>query len=204
MTEIQRKTRPGRISTPTQRGQDQKRSDPLPQTPPRPPHLAPALHDHTHASSPTATTHQHHHRRRSGPHAMHPLKPANSDPPSTEERLSENVFLRSGPAERFGSRTAAVTLSAPVDLLGRTGFCCVARRRPRTVERVAESTRPSVIRSVGGVRSVMFYVQLVPVGLYELPWENPAPRARRRSLLPPRLRRGRRQRLPPTAYGLPK
>ena len=43
----------------------------------------PALHDHTHASSPTATTHQHHHRRRSGPHAMHPLKPANSDPPLT-------------------------------------------------------------------------------------------------------------------------
>jgi transposase len=72
---------------PTQRRQNQKGSNPLPQTPPRPTHLATALHNTTPRTNPTATalhhTHQHHHRRCSNPHAMRPLKPANSDTPLT-------------------------------------------------------------------------------------------------------------------------
>ena len=78
--------------TQTRRRQEQTRSDPLPQTPPRAPHLAPALSDPdpslTTASTTTnpaaATvqeTHQHDHRRRPGPHAMHSLKPANTNTP---------------------------------------------------------------------------------------------------------------------------
>ena len=67
-------------------GKIQEGGDPVPQAPPRPPHLAAALHDSkssittvrattgaTAATLPTAP--QRHRRRRSRPHAMHPLTP---------------------------------------------------------------------------------------------------------------------------------
>lgn len=50
----------------------------------------------------------------------------------------------------------------------------------------------------GTIVWLMSYVQLVPMGLLRPAMENFAARTRARSLLPPRLRRGRRQRLPAT------
>jgi transposase len=69
--------------SPTQRRQNQARSDPLPQTSSRAAYLARALRVHANRSSPTAATHRHGRRRRPNPDAVHSLKPANSDPPLT-------------------------------------------------------------------------------------------------------------------------
>jgi transposase len=70
---------------PTQglRRQDQTRSDPLPQTPPRAPHLARPLRGRADAASPTPATRQHGRCRRARRHAIHRPKPANSEPPLT-------------------------------------------------------------------------------------------------------------------------
>jgi transposase len=64
---------------PPLRRQDQEGSDPLPQAPPRPPHLAAALHDRSRRPSPTPTTNQRRYRRRPRDHAVHRLNPANTD-----------------------------------------------------------------------------------------------------------------------------
>jgi hypothetical protein len=65
--------------TQTRRRQDQTRSHPLPQTPPRSPHLAAALHDPTLSPGPIDQTSHHHRRHSPSSHAMRPLNPANSD-----------------------------------------------------------------------------------------------------------------------------
>jgi transposase len=90
---LPRTHRPGDPRLPraqTHRRQEQARSDPLPQRPSRPPDLAHPLHD-PHPSitaaganpdTTAATVHktdQHDRRRRPRRHALHALKPANSD-----------------------------------------------------------------------------------------------------------------------------